>query len=81
MNREANIVIPYLIGDTQKKMTVHAEVINNIIYKDMYPAVMDMSNKYNFFGSDIVFLTPCPFVTIKNSPSTFSSLRFDVELG
>ena len=31
MNREANIVIPYLIGDTQKKMTVHAEVINNII--------------------------------------------------
>ena len=81
MNREANIVIPYLIGDTQKKMTVHAEVINNIIYKDMYPAVMDMSNKYNFFGSDIVFLTPWPFVTIKNSPSTFSSLRFDVELG
>ena len=46
MNREANIVIPYLIGDTQKKMIVHAEVINNIVYKDMYPAVMDRSNKY-----------------------------------
>ena len=67
MNREANIVIPYLIGDTQKKMTVHAEVINNIVYKISQTCKYNLIVVCNLIKVDYKYSFVCLMVKIRYS--------------
>lgn len=81
MNRSANIIIPYLIDNIQKKMSIRAEILQDTVYKDIYPAIMGADSKYNFYNTDVTFMTPEPNVSIKTSASTFSHIGFSKDIG